>query len=77
MLRAFSFLALFSSVAADCSDQNLQITVASGLGSSMKSVGEVMAIGRNFPEAMQKAIRMAAPGVLGFEPPSRGSPAAE
>eukprot|EP00871_Galdieria_phlegrea_P003619 jgi/Galph1/4258/GphlegSOOS_G2929.1 len=27
------------------------------LGSSMKSVGEVMAIGRNFPEAFQKAIR--------------------
>lgn len=28
------------------------------LGSSMKSVGEVMAIGRNFEEAIQKAIRM-------------------
>ena len=28
----------------------------------MKSVGEVMAIGRSFQEAMQKAIRMAAPG---------------
>lgn len=28
------------------------------LGSTMKSVGEVMAIGRTFPEAMQKAVRM-------------------
>ena len=28
------------------------------LGSTMKSVGEVMAIGRNFPEALQKSIRM-------------------
>ncbi|CAH7687880.1 hypothetical protein PPACK8108_LOCUS22739 [Phakopsora pachyrhizi] len=31
--------------------------VSSKLGSSMKSVGEVMAIGRNFEEAIQKAIR--------------------
>ena len=28
------------------------------LGSTMKSVGEIMAIGRNFPEALQKSIRM-------------------
>ena len=28
------------------------------LGSTMKSVGEVMSIGRSFPEALQKAIRM-------------------
>ena len=28
------------------------------LGSTMKSVGEIMAIGRNFPEALQKAFRM-------------------
>src|SRR3990170_1109936 len=28
------------------------------IGSEMKSVGEVMAIGRSFPEALQKAIRM-------------------
>ncbi|MFA6909014.1 MAG: carbamoyl-phosphate synthase (glutamine-hydrolyzing) large subunit, partial [Patescibacteria group bacterium] len=28
------------------------------LGSQMKSVGEVMAIGRSFPEAIQKAVRM-------------------
>ena len=42
--------------------------VSAGLGSAMKSVGEVMSIGRNFQEAMQKAIRMAAPGMLGFQP---------
>ena len=49
-------------------DLNKFRNVAAGLGSSMKSVGEVMAIGRNFQEAMQKAIRMAVPGVNGFEP---------
>jgi carbamoyl-phosphate synthase large subunit/carbamoyl-phosphate synthase small subunit len=37
------------------------------LGSAMKSIGEVMSIGRTFPEAMQKAIRMATPGCDGFE----------
>ena len=35
------------------------------IGSSMKSVGEVMAIGRSFEEALQKAVRMVAPGVEG------------
>ena len=36
----------------------------------MKSVGEVMSIGRNFQDAMQKAIRMASEGrMLGFQPP--------
>eukprot|EP00967_Tisochrysis_lutea_P138251 scaffold249274_cov31-Tisochrysis_lutea.AAC.4 len=44
--------------------------VSVGLGSAMKSVGEVMSIGRNFQEAMQKAIRMAAPGMEGFQPAS-------
>ena len=48
--------------------------VTAGLGSSMKSVGEVMSIGRSFQEAMQKAIRMATPGLLGFQPPPKGSP---
>ena len=48
-------------------DLNKFNNVSAGLGSSMKSVGEVMSIGRNFPEAIQKAIRMAAPGVHGFE----------
>lgn len=33
-------------------------SVSSQLGSGMKSVGEVMAIGRTFEEALQKAIRM-------------------
>ncbi|MEZ4741350.1 MAG: carbamoyl-phosphate synthase (glutamine-hydrolyzing) large subunit [Bdellovibrionota bacterium] len=32
--------------------------VVRDLGSTMKSVGEVMAIGRSFPEALQKAVRM-------------------
>jgi carbamoyl-phosphate synthase large subunit len=36
------------------------------LGSSMKSVGEVMAIGRNFEEAVQKGIRMIGQGLHGF-----------
>ena len=29
-----------------------------GIGSEMKSVGEVMSIGRTFPEVIQKALRM-------------------
>ncbi len=37
------------------------------LGSSMKSVGEVMAIGRNFEEAVQKGLRMLDNGIEGFE----------
>eukprot|EP00051_Salpingoeca_urceolata_P006417 m.84922 g.84922 ORF g.84922 m.84922 type:complete len:2136 (+) comp14823_c0_seq1:208-6615(+) len=37
------------------------------LGTSMKSVGEVMAIGRTFEEAMQKALRMVDIGVGGFD----------
>jgi hypothetical protein len=36
------------------------------IGSEMKSVGEVMAIGRSFPEALQKAIRMQSPGTTGL-----------
>ncbi len=36
------------------------------LGSSMKSVGEVMAIGRTFEEAMQKGLRMIGQGMHGF-----------
>lgn len=39
------------------------------IGSEMKSVGEVMAIGRTFEEALQKALRMLSiPGVYGFSP---------
>ncbi|UZJ55287.1 hypothetical protein CBS101457_004607 [Exobasidium rhododendri] len=37
------------------------------VGSSMKSVGEVMAIGRTFEESLQKAIRQVAPNYDGFD----------
>jgi carbamoyl-phosphate synthase large subunit len=38
------------------------------IGSEMKSVGEVMSIGRSFPEVLQKAIRMLDSGPDGFDP---------
>ena len=38
------------------------------IGSEMKSVGEVMAIGRTFPEVLQKAVRMLEIGVSGVDP---------
>lgn len=38
------------------------------LTTQMKSVGEVMAIGRTFPESLQKALRALEIGVCGFEP---------
>ncbi|KAH8098752.1 carbamoyl-phosphate synthase [Aureococcus anophagefferens] len=41
--------------------------VSTKLGSAMKSVGEVMAIGRSFEEALQKAVRMVRPGSRGLE----------
>jgi len=37
----------------------------------VKSVGEVMAIGRSFEEAFQKALRMVDEEVTGFDPYSR------
>ena len=40
--------------------------VARELGSSMKSVGEVMSIGRTFEEALQKGLRMIGQGMHGF-----------
>jgi len=43
---------------------------AMGIGSEMKSVGEVMAIGRTFPEVIQKALRMLDIGVDGLSPTS-------
>ena len=43
---------------------------AMGIGSEMKSVGEVMAIGRTFPEVIQKALRMLDIGVHGLDPTS-------
>eukprot|EP00095_Tigriopus_kingsejongensis_P000738 maker-scaffold1408_size42850-snap-gene-0.11 protein:Tk00738 transcript:maker-scaffold1408_size42850-snap-gene-0.11-mRNA-1 annotation:"cad protein" len=49
--------------------------VSTKIGSSMKSVGEVMAIGRKFEEALQKALRMVDESVLGFDPYSK--PASE
>nr|CAD7402532.1 unnamed protein product [Timema cristinae] len=42
--------------------------VSTKIGSSMKSVGEVMAIGRKFEEAFQKALRMMDENVIGFDP---------
>uniref|UniRef100_A0A2K6G1A8 Carbamoyl-phosphate synthase 1 n=1 Tax=Propithecus coquereli TaxID=379532 RepID=A0A2K6G1A8_PROCO len=41
---------------------------SSRIGSSMKSVGEVMAIGRTFEESFQKALRMCHPSIDGFTP---------
>ncbi|MCD6597758.1 MAG: carbamoyl-phosphate synthase (glutamine-hydrolyzing) large subunit, partial [Bacteroidales bacterium] len=40
--------------------------VSHNIGSSMKSVGEVMSIGRTFEEAIQKGLRMIGQGMHGF-----------
>jgi carbamoyl-phosphate synthase large subunit len=40
--------------------------VSKQIGSSMKSVGEIMAIGRTFEEAIQKGLRMVGQGMHGF-----------
>ena len=40
--------------------------VSTQLGTEMKSVGEVMSLGRTFEEVLQKAIRMLDLGYLGF-----------
>jgi len=42
------------------------------LGTQMKSVGEVMAIGRTFQESIQKALRSLETGIYGFEPVATG-----
>jgi carbamoyl-phosphate synthase large subunit len=47
-------------------DLNKFVGVSKMLGSSMKSVGEIMAIGRSFEEAIQKGIRMVGVGMHGF-----------
>jgi carbamoyl-phosphate synthase large subunit len=47
-------------------DLNKFTGVSKQIGSSMKSVGEVMAIGRTFEEAIQKGIRMIGQGMHGF-----------
>lgn len=43
------------------------IGVQKTIGSSMKSIGEIMAIGRSFQEAIQKGIRMLENGQIGFQ----------
>jgi len=48
-------------------DLNKFQRVSNKLGSSMLSVGEVMAVGRTFEEVIQKACRMVNPGLLGLE----------
>ena len=47
-------------------DLNKFSGVSKNLGSSMKSVGEIMSIGRSFEEAIQKGIRMVGIGMHGF-----------
>lgn len=42
--------------------------VSTNIGSAMKSVGEVMSIGRTFEETIQKALRMVDPAIEGFQP---------
>jgi carbamoyl-phosphate synthase (ammonia) len=45
--------------------------VSREIGSAMKSVGEVMGIGRTMEESMQKALRMVDPSIAGFQPHNR------
>ena len=47
-------------------DLNKFLGVSKEIGSSMKSVGEIMAIGRSFEEAIQKGLRMIGIGAHGF-----------
>ncbi|NOQ25591.1 MAG: carbamoyl-phosphate synthase (glutamine-hydrolyzing) large subunit [Bacteroidales bacterium] len=47
-------------------DLNKFIGVSKQIGSSMKSVGEIMSIGRTFEEAIQKGLRMIGQGMHGF-----------
>ena len=47
-------------------DLNKFLGVSKEIGSSMKSVGEIMAIGRSFEEAVQKGLRMTGLGMHGF-----------
>ena len=42
--------------------------VSTQIGSAMKSVGEVMSIGRTMEESFQKALRMVDPAIKGFQP---------
>lgn len=45
--------------------------VSTAIGSAMKSVGEVMGIGRTMEESIQKALRMVDPSIPGFQPKNR------
>lgn len=45
--------------------------VSRQIGSAMKSVGEVMGIGRTMEESIQKAMRMVDPSIAGFQPKYR------
>ena len=45
--------------------------VSTQIGSAMKSVGEVMGIGRTMEESIQKALRMVDPSIAGFQPKNR------
>jgi carbamoyl-phosphate synthase (ammonia) len=45
--------------------------VSRQIGSAMKSVGEVMGIGRTMEESIQKALRMVDPSIAGFQPKYR------
>ena len=45
--------------------------VSHQIGSAMKSVGEVMGIGRTMEESIQKALRMVDPSIPGFQPKKR------
>jgi carbamoyl-phosphate synthase (ammonia) len=45
--------------------------VSHQIGSAMKSVGEVMGIGRTMEESMHKALRMVDPSIKGFQPKKR------
>jgi carbamoyl-phosphate synthase (ammonia) len=45
--------------------------VSTEIGSAMKSVGEVMSIGRTMEESMHKALRMVDPSIAGFQPKNR------
>jgi carbamoyl-phosphate synthase large subunit len=47
-------------------DMNKFHGVSKEIGSSMKSVGEVMSIGRTFEETIQKGLRMIGQGMHGF-----------
>ena len=51
--------------------------VSTQIGSAMKSVGEVMGIGRTMEESIQKAMRQVDPSIAGFQPKNRYETMAE